>query len=133
MTYGWALLIVLIVAGVLIYFGVFSPGTLAGSTVSGFSEMRPIRAVYSANGGLTLNLENRCGDTAEVEAFYDITDSVTMDVADQNVTAGSRITVSGNTGLSAATGTAYTMNLAVEYRCSGILANSTGRISGSRS
>lgn len=37
MTYGWAILIIVIVAGVLYSLGIFNPSTSAGTTVTGFS------------------------------------------------------------------------------------------------
>ena len=39
MTYGWAILIVVIVAGALYYLGVFNPSTFTGSRATGFSNL----------------------------------------------------------------------------------------------
>ena len=133
MTYGWALLIILVVGAVLFYYGVFTPGRLVGTSIVGFSDEKPIRSVYTSAGTLTMNVENRCGETATLLRLIDVSDNVIMDITDVTVAAGSRVTVSGSTGVTASTGDAFNVNLAIEYTCASITANSTGTLSGTRS
>ena len=40
MTYGWAILIILIVAGVLAYYGIFAPSSFLGPTARGFGQIQ---------------------------------------------------------------------------------------------
>ncbi|MCL4399276.1 hypothetical protein M1293_02090, partial [Candidatus Parvarchaeota archaeon] len=44
MTYGWAILIIVIVAAVLYSLGIFSPSSSISSTVTGFSNLGSVAA-----------------------------------------------------------------------------------------
>ncbi|MFB6088880.1 MAG: hypothetical protein ABEK36_03830 [Candidatus Aenigmatarchaeota archaeon] len=62
MTYGWAILIILVVGGVLYYYGVFSPSTLVGKSKTGFSSVDVVDYTLTASDdSLNLLLENRAG------------------------------------------------------------------------
>ncbi|MCW1293201.1 MAG: hypothetical protein OH318_02300, partial [Candidatus Parvarchaeota archaeon] len=56
MTYGWAFLIIAIVAAILISLGVFSPSP--SSTVTGFTSFTSASASVSKTNGLVLTLTN---------------------------------------------------------------------------
>ncbi len=70
MTYGWAILIIVIVAGVLYSFGIFNPSSSASSTVTGFSGLGSVQAECYSNltyaygvpgtnaGGLLISIGN---------------------------------------------------------------------------
>ena len=63
MTYGWAILIILIVAGVLAYYGIFSPSSFLGPTARGFGQVQVLNPwSLTQTGTLTLNLANRVGE-----------------------------------------------------------------------
>ncbi len=49
MTYGWAILIIVIVAAVLYSMGIFSPSSSVSSTSSGFSPFTPTATVCNAS------------------------------------------------------------------------------------
>ena len=67
MTYGWAILIILIVAGVLAYYGIFAPQGFLGPTARGFGQVQVLNPwSLSLIGHLTLNIENRVGGTINV-------------------------------------------------------------------
>jgi hypothetical protein len=68
MTYGWAILIILIVAGVLAYYGIFAPSGFLGPTARGFGQVQVLNpwSLSAANGVMTLNVENRVGGTIEL-------------------------------------------------------------------
>ena len=66
MTYGWAILIIVIVAGVLYSLGIFSPSSSAGTTVTGFSGLGSPTALCMANGGLRLQLGDNLGMTINI-------------------------------------------------------------------
>jgi hypothetical protein len=63
MTYGWAILIILIVAGVLAYYGIFAPAGFLGPTARGFGQVQVLNpwSVVASDGEITLNLANRVG------------------------------------------------------------------------
>ncbi|MCL4399420.1 LamG domain-containing protein [Candidatus Parvarchaeota archaeon] len=61
MTYGWAILIIVIVAAVLYSFGIFSPSSSISATVTGFSNLGSVAAQCTANGVLRINLGDSTG------------------------------------------------------------------------
>jgi hypothetical protein len=67
MTYGWAILIILIVAGVLAWYGFFNPAASLPATKTGFSQLDVVSPwdLSSANL-LRFELENRVGQTINV-------------------------------------------------------------------
>ena len=85
MTYGWAILIIVIVAGVLYSFGVFNPSSSTSTSVSGFSSLGVTQAacVNSVNNQiLELYVSNSVGYPVNVTKI--------------NVTGNNGITVSQN-------------------------------------
>jgi len=131
MTYGWAILIVLVVGAALFYLRVFNPSVASGSV--GFSNVAVIQHTYNAAGTLSLQIENRAVEQVNVTRIYDLTDDIVIDVTDITVAAGSRATLSGAVGVTGNTGDSYKLDLAIEYVSSLGSINSTGTISGSRS
>lgn len=70
MTYGWAILIIIIVGGVLYYYGVFSPSKLVGDSKVGFSKIQvDTWAVDVPNQDLELILENRAGKQVNITSI----------------------------------------------------------------
>ena len=61
MTYGWAILIIVIVAGVLYSLGIFSPSSSLSSTVTGFSNLGSVTGECTANGVLRIDLGDSTG------------------------------------------------------------------------
>ncbi len=80
MTYGWAILIIVIVAGVLYSFGVFNPSSSASATITGFSGLGSPQALCMANGGLRLQLGNNIGQTINVTRINVTSNGVTETV-----------------------------------------------------
>ena len=66
MTYGWAILIIVIVAGVLYSLGIFNPSSSAGTTVTGFSGLGSVSATCLSNGAFELSLGNNVGLTINI-------------------------------------------------------------------
>ncbi|MCL4399234.1 hypothetical protein M1293_01855 [Candidatus Parvarchaeota archaeon] len=56
MTYGWAILIIVIVAAVLYSFGIFSPSSSISGAVTGFYGLGSVGADCTGGGGLILTL-----------------------------------------------------------------------------
>ena len=160
MTYGWAILIILIVAGVLAYYGIFAPSGFLGPTARGFGQVQVLNpwSLSAANGALTLNLENRVGGTISVTNItYTLTNGGTgtgwaATPTDLTCVAGSGC-ISGSTNLtsvtkgvfiaappvaqratiSGAAGSTYTTTITIYYTYSGSTFSSTGTISGTYS
>ena len=61
MTYGWAILVIVIVAGVLYSLGIFSPASSLSSTVTGFSNLGSVTGQCTANGVLRISLGDSTG------------------------------------------------------------------------
>ncbi len=66
MTYGWAILIIVIVAGVLYSFGIFNPSASAGTTITGFSGLGSVNAVCLGGTSFTLVLGNSIGQLINI-------------------------------------------------------------------
>ncbi len=65
MTYGWAILIIVIVAAVLYAMGVFTPGKSAGNTATGFSGLT-VQAFAATTGGIKISFGNSLGNTIKI-------------------------------------------------------------------
>ena len=73
MTYGWAILIVIIVGAALYALGVFNPGTFTGHKSTGFSATQMNDFKFDDAGNLTMKIGNRYGRTIvvmQVNATY---------------------------------------------------------------
>ena len=66
MTYGWAILIIVIVAAVLYSMGIFSPSSSVSATITGFSGLGSVTAQCYANGVLRIQLGNSIGNTINI-------------------------------------------------------------------
>ncbi len=112
MTYGWAILIIVVISAVLVYYGLFKPPV--GKSISGFGSIMPLDVDYDSAGTMRLYLENRVGDIINVT-------SVTVDntpLAGLSPTAMSiagRSWVNGSTSESGDPGEAYSFDMAVTY------------------
>ena len=60
MTYGWAILIIVIVAGVLYSLGIFTPSSSTGTTITGFSDFG-VNGQCIQGGALQLQITNGIG------------------------------------------------------------------------
>ena len=139
MTYGWAILIILIVAGVLAYYGIFAPSGFLGPTARGFGQLQVLSPwSLATTGTLTLNVENRVGEAVNVTHV-----NMTLDQTEYSVDVSPEVQI--NTGLhnivqptysgigSHSAGEAYTATLTIYYNYTGQIFSSTGTISGTYS
>ena len=60
MTYGWAILVIVIVAAVLYSLGIFSPSSSLSTTVTGFSSFS-VNGICLNNGAMKISLQNGVG------------------------------------------------------------------------
>jgi hypothetical protein len=153
MTYGWAILIILIVAGVLAYYGIFAPSGFLGPTARGFGQVQVLNpwSLAAVNGVMTLNLENRVGGTISVTNItYTLTNGGTATcyqappTCSSGCVASSANLTSGSKGVFLATpspacpnigtsGSTYTATVTISYTYNGGAFSSTGTISGTYS
>ncbi len=143
MTYGWAILIILIVAGVLAYYGIFAPSGFLGESATGFTDIMVLSPwSLGADGVFTGNLENRVGETVNVTDVYIWSTTEASKAGTGSPTGGDVTLVAGEkaiinfTAINGVTGTAgntYTFSVSITYLYGGVSFNSTGRISGTYS
>jgi hypothetical protein len=144
MTYGWAILIILIVAGVLAYYGIFAPAGFLGPTARGFGQIQALNpwSLSASTGTIVMSVGNRVGGTVTFEEISYTTDSGTT----QNlpIAATSNVTLtSGSNGVISATGTGaiagknagdtYTATVIIKYMYGGQNFTSSGTLSGTYS
>jgi uncharacterized protein (UPF0333 family) len=63
LTYGWAILIVIIVGASLYALGVFNPGTFTGKRVTGFTQFQIVDHKVDTDANTTIVFGNRLGKT----------------------------------------------------------------------
>jgi hypothetical protein len=140
MTYGWAILIILIVAGVLAYYGIFSPSGFLAPTARGFGQLQ-VRSPWSvtSTGTVNLDIENRVGQTINVQKIYATVGTVSgvCDVTGAPVafTSGEHkiISCAPTPNVGGVLNSQYTATISIEYETianPGTWFNSTGTISG---
>jgi len=69
LSYGWAILIVIIVGAALYSLGVFSPGTWTGKRTTGFAQFQVVDFKMDDGGNVTLILGNRVGKTVQLDSI----------------------------------------------------------------
>ncbi len=134
MTYGWAILIVVVVAGVLAYYGVFSPKVTAKTGFSQVDVVSPWN--LKANGDLVIQVQNKVGQDISINKIY--AGGVVADIVDVAVASGATSTAitASFAGLAGTSGSQFNIkDVAIEYTVtsSGAVLNSTGTLAGQRS
>jgi len=121
MTYGWAILIIIIVGGVLYYYGVFSPGKLVGKSKVGFSDVDVDAWTIDTSGAtpvMKIKLVNKVGKDINITNVT-VTDGTNIDFHEPNekVSAGEKsdfISVD-LTNLNPSSGSAYKYDVTITY------------------
>jgi hypothetical protein len=141
MTYGWAILIVIIVAAALYALGVFDPATWTGSTATGFRMIgTPDQGAWrlGSNGNFDLKLTNRISSRINVtEVNISIgtdTQSASINLAPYDeVSLGGAIDLNTTMTGSFQSGAAYTATVLITYTNigSGLDFKETGTLTGS--
>ncbi|NOX71579.1 MAG: hypothetical protein GXO64_02680 [Candidatus Micrarchaeota archaeon] len=126
MTYGWAIIIVIIVAAALYALGVFNPSAYTTTAATGFSELGKPAAgswQYKADGSFTVKLSNNLPYTINVTSLTVTTSggsscsSVQVNsaaVGASNIANGGAMTVTATCPTSSA-GASYTVKLDLTY------------------
>ncbi len=89
MTYGWAILIIVIVAVILYSMGIFNPAASISSAVTGFSGLGSVTAQVIPNSGLVLILGNSIGYNIKITNI-----TISLNGKTSNITPNSIISVS---------------------------------------
>jgi hypothetical protein len=122
MTYGWAILIILIVAGVLAYYGIFAPAGFLGPTARGFGQVQVLNPwAVASTGAVTLNLANRVGGAINITSVamtIDTNPYTCTPTADLTIAAGEDevFTCAAGPITGATTGGSYSATLVISYR-----------------
>jgi hypothetical protein len=140
MTYGWAILIILIVAGVLAYYGIFAPAGFLGPTARGFGQIQVLNpwSITATTGSISLNLGNRVGETITLDSVSYVIDGnpYTTTIPSTTLSSGENgvVTATGIVPISGATaGETYTATVTIAYNVSSTTFTSTGTLSGTYS
>jgi len=128
MTYGWAILIILIVAGVLAYYGIFAPSGFLGPSARGFGNIAVISPWDLTTAEvLKLQIENRAGQEITITNVYvdsspnsPTTACTGIPVGGTSYAAAQKAYLPDLTCTGAATGTpsvsdTYSIGVAIEY------------------
>lgn len=133
MTYGWAILIVIIVAAALYALGIFNPATYTGRIPTGFTTLgAPTDWELLDDGNFTIILSNRLPQeisVTEVRATYG-GDTGTY-APDFTIGSGSTQSITFNTGGTYTAGSTYSVDVAIDYSTPGGLVHTeTGTVTG---
>lgn len=117
MTFGWALLILLIVGGILYYYGLFSPGHLAEKEKVGFGRMEVIDwTLDSQTDEVGLLLENRVGTDINVTSIS-VDGTLSMLNPAVTIAAGGRLSsfVNASVGKDMASQSFHKFDIVIRY------------------
>lgn len=134
MTYGWAILLVVLVAAALFVLGVFNVGSFVGSKAVGFTEVAVPAFSVASDGTLTLKLQNQAGSPITVDsinATYGTSSASIAPATNIGVGATSNtITVGTLAGLNSGDSYAITLRIAYTDRTTSFAYTDTGTLNG---
>jgi hypothetical protein len=129
MTYGWAILVVMVVGVVMWQMGIFNIGGGTATTASGFARLKPLLATakYSASTGpLNVTFTNGAGGTVDVTSVKMTLNGVDADAGScagtpspalpTDVASGNNFYLScSKSSWSVAKGDPYVINVQIDY------------------
>lgn len=150
LTYGWAILIILIVGGLLVYYGVFS--IRPGASKTGFGQVDVVSPWdYNAAGSLRIRAQNNLGQALNITTINITDPSSSTNPAYPNTiynvaVYGYMLNTGGTTDFLTTissgavssnvignTGDPYTIKVTLVYMVAGQAFTSTGQLGGTRS
>ncbi len=145
MTYGWAILIVIIVAAAMYSLGIFNPATWTGTRATGFANIgSPVDWIYYNNGSFSILLKNSLGSPITISSVKAVCNTSMTDnevdlvtTSSTTIGAGSSIEFFSNASIvncdALTTGSSYSTQVAVRYtKGSGVYPQTdTGTVTGS--
>jgi hypothetical protein len=116
MTYGWAILIIAIVAAALYATGILNPATWVGTKATGFSTIGVNTWAYdAATGGLDVTYQNNAGQRVILTGIdYDDGTLNVTNTANNTLGAGATMTESANLSVTTV-GDTYTVSVTIRY------------------
>ena len=137
MTYGWAILIVIIVGAALYALGIFNPSTYTTSVATGFTGFQVPTGGYAVNStGVHILVKNAQGATINITNVVATVNGVTTtalipEYALLSSNGQSWFSASGGVTLPIS-GSSYTVQVAIDFTFvdTGVAAKSTGTITG---
>jgi hypothetical protein len=134
MTYGWAILIVVVVVAALFAMNVFNPGAFIGETVSGFGNFQVTGHSYSQAGVVNFTLGNMLGTQVTVTNVDVVASGTTVSDTSSNTLGPNGQVAYSVAGLPALTqGAQYSAEVKVTYTWQGQTKFDNGVISGKTS
>ncbi|MCH7535590.1 MAG: hypothetical protein IH948_07580 [Bacteroidetes bacterium] len=118
MTYGWALLLIVIVIGALFALGVFDISSFVGSRATGFAQVSVDAWRVDGNGNLTIQFANHVGKDIQLDNATVIFRGAetAFSLGPTNVSVGdatSTLSLGNIPGLT--DGTSYTLQMIIRY------------------
>jgi hypothetical protein len=136
MTYGWAILIVIIVAAALYMLGIFNPATYTGRIPTGFTTLgTPEDWDMKSNGDFDVILKNRLASQITVY-WVQATMGTDNDINNTEFTIAPGedyqypASLSGLNLGSKTAGTTYSLNVEIYYNAGGLNHTETGTLTG---
>ena len=118
MTYGWALLLIVLVIGALFALGIFDIGSFVGSKASGFAQISPVGWQVTSAGVFTIKFENHAGTDINVTAINATMGTQTVEYTTafdvDNGGQSNTITV-GTFSNPGSSGSSYTIKVELDY------------------
>jgi len=118
MTYGWALLLIVLVIATLFSLGVFDIGSFIGSRATGFSQIRVAAWRIDSNGSFTTMLANQAGTNIIVQnatwEYLGVTENNNVNTSINDGQTSSTITLGNVTGIKSS-GLNYVVRLTMAY------------------
>ena len=121
MTYGWAILIIVIVAVILYSMGIFNPASSISSTITGFSATPVSNAICTANGILRIAVGDTTGHRILIKNISATSNGKTEVFTPSSTVDPNPIITSGNTYIFSvpnacpAAGTHFSANVNINY------------------
>ncbi|MFH2105775.1 MAG: hypothetical protein ABII22_00815 [Candidatus Micrarchaeota archaeon] len=69
MTYGWAIVLIILVAAALFALGIFDTGSFVGNKAAAFTEIQVVGFKLVEDGTLTVKLQNQVGKTINIDTI----------------------------------------------------------------
>jgi hypothetical protein len=129
MTYGWAILIVIIVAAALFALGVFNPSTYTGRAATGFGGLGTPSDWQYTGTSFIVKLSNQVGQDINVTSVAST--GCTPDTTPTDIAAGETGTFTLTCTASKSAGSSFSQAVTVEYSVAGGLPRSaSGTLTG---
>lgn len=131
MTYGWAILIVVVVVAALFAMNVFNPASFVGETASGFASFTASGWSYNTGGVVNFTLGNKLGSQVTITQVAVVSSGTTVTNSTSAIAGPNGLVTYSISGLPALTqGSQYSAEVKVTYTWQGQTKFDNGVVSG---